>query len=179
MPTSPIPIKFCTWLNLRRLRSRLTKGRAGGIGAGVRLWGVLLAPPPHPPLFQGSLLVLAQRGLRWLPAPPLQQVFCSLPPTPGPAAVLRPLVCHHLWCASLMRVPQPRGCHPSRGCPMLPPSQAAEQSKIGLCHPHPLFSNFLQKENGTARMREAWATQRNGENRTVVQQWFRQRAVGR
>lgn len=79
MLTTPIPIKFCTSFNLRRLRSRLTKGRVIGKQQNgyIRSWCVLPVPLLHPPLPQGPLLVLAQQGPRWLPTPPLQQVLCS------------------------------------------------------------------------------------------------------
>lgn len=86
MLSSPTPIKFCTSFNVRSLISRLTESRVIEISKWIRSLCVLLLPLLHPPLLQGPLLVLAQQGLRWLPAPPRQQVLCSFPSETGQEA---------------------------------------------------------------------------------------------
>lgn len=87
MLTSPTPIKFCTSFNLRRLRSRLTKGSVIGTGKWVRSWCVLLVPLVHPPLLQSPLLVYDGCQLlpfsRFYAAFPLKldmELALSLPP---------------------------------------------------------------------------------------------------
>lgn len=116
MLTSPIPIKFGTRFNLRRLRSRLAKGRVIGTGKRIRSWCVLRVPFLHPPLLQGPLLVLAQWCLRWLPAPPLQQVSRSLPSEtgrgPGPQFSTTIFEALAVTSDNAPRTLQPRCCHP-------------------------------------------------------------------
>lgn len=161
MLTSPIPIKFCTSFNLRRLRSRLTKGRVIGTGKWIS-WCVLLVPLLHPPLLQGPLLVLAQQGLRWLPAPPFQQVLCSFPSETGhgagPQSSTTVFDALAVTSANLSRILQPRCCHPLIAPRYHSVRHKNQKQSLSLSHvpnadPFQLLRNFL--ESSAIWIREA------------------------
>lgn len=178
MLTSPTPIRFCTSFNLRRLRSRLTKGRVTGIRKWIRSWRVLLVPLLHPPLLQGPLLVPAQQGLRWLPAPPLQVLHRFPFETghgAGPQSSTTISDALAVTSANLSRILQPRCCHPVISPRYHPVRRKNQKQSFSLPRsqrwPFQLLGNFLQKESRAIWIREVWAIQRNSEQ-LLVGSWL-------